>query len=136
MSTTVIIVLMMSTIIAVIFLGVLLVEAWDDRAFHTRKGVRECNTKAQILLVSTDPDEIESWLLIKEPYITEALAKALLNRVIELKTERFLDEEWVRKMRVSLDIQPKEDLQLNDQEKEEPSKRKSAIEIAKIKRIE
>jgi hypothetical protein len=84
--------------LASVALILLLLRLFSRRdSFANRQGVRECNTKAQILLASTDPDEIEAWLLTKEPYITAALASALLTRIVELKTDAAIETDWKRR---------------------------------------
>lgn len=51
-----------------------------------KKGVQIENIRAQLMLLSTDAKEIEDFLLLKEPYITQELINLLIARVAEIKT--------------------------------------------------
>lgn len=69
-----------------LFILFIIVSAVDRRS--PKKGVQIENIRAQLMLLSTDAKEIEDFLMLKEPYITQELISQLIARVAELKTEK------------------------------------------------
>lgn len=67
-------------------------KLWSE---HRRsKGVQIENIRAQLMLASNDCNEVECFLLAKEPYITRELVQKLIERILELKTDESLGLKW------------------------------------------
>jgi hypothetical protein len=62
-----------------------------------REGVQIEMIRARLMLLSTNPKEIQEFLENKEPYITQEMIDQLINRVAEIKAEEVIDESWERK---------------------------------------
>lgn len=73
------------TVIGVVGLFLLLFVMGLLGKADRKKGVQIENIRAQLMLLSTDAKEIEAFLMLKEPYITQELINLLIARVAELK---------------------------------------------------
>ena len=49
------------------------------------------------MLASTNAGEIQEFLENKVPYITKELRDQLVSRIIELKSDEVIEEDWRRK---------------------------------------
>jgi len=76
------------------------IGAYIDRK-KEKHGVQIEMIRARLILLSTDPKEIEEFLLNKEPYITKEMIEQLINRVSEIKAEQVINQDWAEKTRVA-----------------------------------
>jgi hypothetical protein len=75
-----------------------------------KEGVQIENIRAQLILPSTNHEELEAFLLDKEPYLKPELIQQLIDRIQELKTDAQLGADFDAKLRVAA---PQEERQLS-----------------------
>ena len=89
-------------------MGVLAVLAFciikDEMSARRRKQAGEQieNIRAQLMLLSTNHNEIYEFLMLKEPYISQDLIQQLINRITELRIDENVKTEW----RVAMNKKP------------------------------
>lgn len=76
--------------VAVSVIGLIVIRGLYRTFWKSKKneGVQIENIRAKLILLSTDPKEIEDFLMLKEPYITQELIDLLIARVAELKNNK------------------------------------------------
>jgi len=67
---------------------------------RVKEGVQIEMIRARIMLLSTDPFEIQKFLENKEPYITKDMIEQLINRIAEIKAEESINMDWASKLRI------------------------------------
>ena len=77
-----------------------------------KEGVQIENIRAQLILPSTNHEELETFLLNKELYLKPELIQQLIDRIQELKTDAQLGADFDAKLRVAV-TPPQEERQLS-----------------------
>lgn len=75
------------------FITIWIGSVYSDRK-RKREGVQIEMIRARLMLLSTNPKEIQEFLENKEPYITQDMIDQLINRVAEIKAEETIDKSW------------------------------------------
>lgn len=86
-----------ATVLIVVVLAVLIFSIYKDESYARRRkqaGEQIENIRAQLMLLSTDHNEIYEFLMLKEPYISQDLIQQLINRITELRIDENVKTEW------------------------------------------
>jgi DNA-binding transcriptional MerR regulator len=92
--------------IVVAIVGISLYVASMPDSRRAKKGVQIENIRAQLMLLSADPKEIEAFLLGEDlPYITQELITQLIARIVELKLDNTIanDDDFLKKRIANLE---------------------------------